>query len=303
VIPRSSWVWISALTILLSVTEIRFAQAASCCGGASATNAFTLPKFQQAMAGSAVQIERSTDLRDASGERLHTRDWVSTDSKLVVGGAYRLGREFQASASLPFVRRDIRAGSQAEYGLGVGDAGVQLRYEMLDEETCFARPIEELTWFDLKPSIHWVLQGTLPTGRPVSKSAMPLGADVTGRGVAGADGGIEITKVWGRWGNSLFANAGYQKGWDDVAPTGSRWAAGAGVMYFFAYRNSLSINASYREEGGTVDIASTQTGLQWSYQKDSWWARINFGESGFWQGRSTPVTFLAAAHLSTLWMP
>jgi hypothetical protein len=287
--------------------------AASCCGGANGADGFVLPKWERAMVGSSLRLEDTLDLRDSNGNALLTDQWRSTETKLATGGAIRLARDFQASASIPLIWKRVAAGTALSNGVGVGDAALQARYEIIDEETCIVRPVSEISWFDLKPSIHWVSSLTLPTGRTTGESDDPLGADVTGRGLWIGDSGIDFTKIWGRFGNSLQGNFGYQSGYearDAESPPALRWSAGAGLLYFIEFQHSLALTVNHRRELFREDesgakpptISTTSTTLTWNriFAESRWWLRAAVGQSGYLQGRNTPMLYDASFQVSKL---
>lgn len=255
------------------------------------------------MAGSGVSADRSFDIRDSAGKRVNAEDWNSTETKLVVGGAWRLASDWQTGWSLPAVVKNVAAGTVGETGYGVGDAAGQLRYEFMDEETCIVAPMQSLKWDELKPSIHGIARMTLPSGRTTGESALPLGGDVTGRGLWVVESGVEVTKVWGRWGNTVSGIGGWQsayQGRDAAQAAGTRWSVGGGVLYFLSYKHSLSLRVDHRRESPNGVQA---TGAALGYSKifdNNWWLRAGVNESGLMQGVNTPVSAGATVHVSKL---
>lgn len=292
-----------AAVLLWGAAAARPALAASCCGGANGADAFTLPKFMKAMAGSGIASEMTYDVRAGDGERVHAKDWNTLETKLTFGGAYRIADDWQTGWSLPAVLKSVSAGTAGETGYGIGDASGQLRYEFIDEETCILAPVQSLKWNDLKPSIHGFARATLPSGRTTGESMLPLGGDVTGRGLWVAEAGLDVTKVWGRWGNTLSGAGGWQSayhGRDATQPAGARWNAGAGVLFFLSYKHSLSLRIDHRRETPN-GVQATGTSLGYSkIFENNWWLRAGVNESGLIQGVNTPVSVGGSVQVSKL---
>lgn len=292
-----------AAALLAGAAAPRTAAAASCCGGANGADAFTLPKYQKAMAGSALAADRSFDIRGDDGKRIHAQDWSTTESKLVLGGAWRFATDWQTGWSVPAVVKNVAAGTAGETGYGVGDAAGQLRYEIMDEETCVVAPMQSLKWDELKPSIHGLARITLPSGRTTGESTQPLGSDVTGRGLWVVESGVEITKVWGRWGNTISGVGGWQSayhGRDAEQVAGARWSAGGGVLYFLSYKHSLSLRVDHRRESpGGVQATGSSLGYSKIFESN-WWLRAAVNESGLMQGLNTPVSAGGSVQVSKL---
>ncbi len=284
----------AGLSLILPVS----AQAASCCGGASVTDQFVVPKWERALVGLSMQVSHDLDMRNAAGERINAQTWSNTETRLIAGGAHRLGTDWQAGLSLPLVVRHTTAGDLTSTGYGIGDIGLQLRYEIIDEDTCFLRPFRELAWNELKPSLHLVMNLTAPTGRPTHRSTDNLAASVTGRGYWMGDTGLQVTKVWGQWGNSLEGSIGYQ------LPTSGnplhpalRWSVGGSALFYPAYRKYVGVHLGYREELAMGTDDSAQAALtasllaSWVPTEGAWWLRGSFGPSGYGIGRNTPVSW------------
>lgn len=289
---RRCAIFAAALAALLGSGVAAPLFAASCCGGANNTDQFALSKWRHAMAGVSPQFSRAWAVRDGDRNRV-SGTWRSDAVRLVAGGAYRVAPDWQVAAAVPGIFNSVAAGRAGAIGGGVGDLGAQVRYELLDEDTCFARPVTEMAWNEVKPSVHFFLRGTLPTGRPTSRATDALGASITGRGLWSAEAGVDVTKVWGRLGNGLSLAAGGQTP-DRSAIDGVRalrWEAGAGVLYFPAYQRSLGLFVSHRQERGELlRVESTQLSLTGTLADvGAWWLRATVSAAGWLGGRNTPV--------------
>lgn len=293
-----------AILATLPLAEPNSARAASCCGGSSSADAYVLPKLKHALAGFGVKSTIDWDMRDAQGNSLQLRRWKTLEQSLILGGSLRLHRNFQASISVPSTVRTVVAGTAQETGIGAGDIGLQARYEIVDEETCFLVPIQQVSWRDIKPSIHTVLKASLPSGRSTARSDNALAADVTGLGYWLMDAGIEITKVWGRFGNHIAATAGYQVPERAGLGLENAWRLGidGSASWFWAYRKSLGLVVSHRRQH-FPDVAQTTTnlGLFLSAIWDAgWFVRANASYNGI-AGRQNPVGTVTAATLGYVW--
>ncbi len=300
---RNVAVFLTALLLAGGAALPLPAAAASCCGGAGNTDLFGLPKWQSGVAGSAVQIEHTTGVRDAAGRQVQGGPWQTTDVRGLVSGAWRVHADGQAHLTIPWVARSVDAGAQAARGNGLGDLGAQYRYEFMDEETCFARPVESMRWDEVKPSIHGLVRATAPTGRSAALRGDPLGASITGRGLWIADAGIEATKIWGRFGNSLALTGGRQWGATSSTADAWRWEAATGVLYYFRYQGSAGIFVGHRREIGDVGVAVRSTTLSLNTTHvvwTDWWLRATAGTAGVLEGRNTPVTWTGGVALGKL---
>lgn len=211
-------------------------------------------------------------------------------ASLLVGGAWRAGRDWQLGGSLPLVMRRVAVPGNRALGFGVGDMALSLRYELIDEETCVVRPFRELAWDELKPTIHIVLGLGLPTGRPLGWGDDPLGARVTGTGDLEQTLGIEATKIWGAIGNSLEGGGGRR--WPVRRAGDAIWLAhaSASVMWYPAYKRFLGLSAGWKgERGGLVATDALRVEAVGSivFLESRWWLRGNLGLDGL-AGRSAP---------------
>jgi hypothetical protein len=295
---------VGSLLLLTAVSWPAHTEAASCCGGASVSEPFALPKWNDSLVGLSLQHETTFGARGQAGERLPVSNWAMYEQRVVVGGAYRLAKDWQAGLALPLVHRTMSAGGLRTTGTGLGDVGLSVRYEIMDEETCFAMPFHELTPLELKPSIHWVTRGSAPTGRAMHRSTDALGADVTGTGLWSADTGVEIMKVWGVLATGGEILGGYQTGIAEnghqISPPALRWQTGASVLFYPRYQRYLGISVLHRRElfrtlASAFDVEATSAYVVGSVADlpGGLWLRGAVGQTGVWQGRNIPVGWSA----------
>ncbi len=283
------------------------ALAASCCGGASATDAFVMPKYNHWLFGATYQAQHDFARRDKNGD-YQSSSYGNTENKLTLGGTWRPYKDIQATLSVPLTVRTVAVPGQRATGFYLGDIGLQARYEILDEETCFLIPVQKLNWHDMKPTVHWVLKGSLPSGRSAARSNAPLGEDVTSQGYWLVDTGIEITKIWGRWGNSMGALVGYQT--PEPVSAHLRKALRIGLdgslMLFFAYKQSVGLSVSHRRQhwtgAGSHKQVTTNGSLFTSLIfSNGWLLRANTGPTGWLQGINNFVGWQGAVTVGHLW--
>lgn len=272
------------------------ATAASCCGGASTSSRFSLPKFRAGLAGLSLEISGDFDQRLDGGGRMGLERWRNQELRSVFGGALRLHRDVQTSISVPVVGRSARSGSLSGRGLGLGDPSLGARWEILDDEICYARPFSEMAWDQIKPSLHWTWSATLPLGRHAGQAAEPLSADATGRGYWLAETGLELVKNWGAVGTAAGLAAGYQHPVADLeASPGIRWSVGGTLMYYPAYQRYVGVDVTHRREvwlaAGAGALSSTSLAAvgSWVFGDSGWWLRGSAGSDGLLQGAAVPV--------------
>ncbi|RMF12142.1 MAG: hypothetical protein D6761_13135 [Candidatus Dadabacteria bacterium] len=266
---------------------------ASCCGGASTSDVFVLPKWQHWLVGAQLVEQVDVDQRDARGQRVGA-DWRNLETRLIAGAGARLASRLQAGLALPVVVRSVQAGGQRSFGGGPGDLATQFRVELLDEETCYARPFHTLNWNDLKPSIHLVVRQLFPSGRSTAHSADGLGADVTGRGVWSSEAGLDVTKVWGIIGQSLAASGAWERS-IPAEPVDASWRSSiaASLLYYPAYQRFVGVNWSWERSARSQapDAVVHAVGLTGSgiWPERKLWVRGGLSLPGLVGGRATPV--------------
>lgn len=281
-------------TLLLSVlTAAALAPApaagASCCGGASALHPFVLPKWEKAMVGARLAGSAEFDRLAADGDPFGST-MRAGEGRLLVGGAWRAGGDWQLGASLPLVLRRVVVPGMTAGGGGLGDVSLSVRYEIMDEETCIFRPFRELAWNEIKPTVHLVLGVGLPTGRAADGGADPLGARVTGSGDLEQTLGLEVTKIWGAVGNAVEGGGGRR--WPLHPGEDAVWQAraSASLMWYPAFQRFLGVSAGWKGERSDV-VATDSLRLEgiasWIIPDTRWWLRGNAGFEGL-AGRNTP---------------
>ncbi len=178
--------------------------AASCCGGGSATS-LVLSKFSPAM------LDASFDIEDYDGfwnkEGNHIKDPPGSDLKqyrLNLGYAHRLASRWQASVIVPYVWNDNQYSGLNTQTNGLGDTNINFWYEAFDGVTCIWK-VTSLE--DLKPAAYFGATLTVPTGVSLYDD-VENNFDTTGRGFYRLDGTMLLEKTISPWSASLLLSYG-----------------------------------------------------------------------------------------------
>ncbi len=179
-------------------------QAASCCGGGSASS-LILPKFSRAMSDISFDMEKYDGFWNQEGE--HTPDPPGSDLnqyRLNLGYAHRFAPRWQGSITLPYVWNENDYAGLSSSTNGLGDATVSLWYENFDGIQCVWK-VKSLE--DLKPATYFGATLTIPTG--VSPyDDVKNSFDITGRGFYRLDGSLLLDKTVYPWNASLLLSYG-----------------------------------------------------------------------------------------------
>lgn len=301
------FVWCAAFAIaLVQSVGIRAGLAASCCGGSSAADALSLPKFLQAAANVRLAVTDDLDLRSGDGDRLQVNSWRTTESRLSIAGAYRLGEDWQGSVAAPIIVKRAAASGREAWGGGLGDMSLALRYEWLDEDTCYAHPATGWSRRDVMPAVHFFSRLRLPSGRAETTASDPLGARLTGSGDWLVAGGAEVIKVWGKWGHSLDLSAGrswprwhltnHQPAWQVTASGYLMWYP----RYLAFVGAGVSQEANFRETAPRQTATDARAFLSWMFHDRPLWLRADLAARGA-AGKNTPLSWSAGLSLAHVW--
>ena len=175
------------------------ANAASCCGGGSASS-LILPKFGSKMLSLSMDSESYDGFWNKEG--VHIADPPGSDLSQIrinLGVAYRLTPNWQASVVMPYVWNDNEYAGFTTKTNGIGDTVASIWYEAFDAVTCV---YEVNSLADLKPAIYYGLSMTLPTGiSPYGDVTNSF--DITGRGFYRLDASVLMDKTVFPW-NASF---------------------------------------------------------------------------------------------------
>lgn len=172
----------------ISLPGVAFA--GSCCGGGSAT-ALNVPKYARAVADLSVDMEKYNGYWSQDGK--HMEDPPGSDLRqyrLNMGVGYRLGQNWQASISAPYVWNDNKYSGVSSKTEDLGDTTVSVLYELRDDASAWK--VREAA--DLIPGITLGTSLLMPTGvSPYDDVTSSF--DVTGRGFYRLDGNLLIDKT------------------------------------------------------------------------------------------------------------
>jgi hypothetical protein len=177
--------------------------AASCCGGGSAT-ALNVPKYARAVADLSLDTELYDGYWNKDGN--HRPDPPNSDLKqyrLNMGLGYRLAKDWQVSASLPYVWNDNRYSGISSQTDGLGDSSFSVIYELLDDNSSWKVRDAQ----DLIPAVSMGVSILLPTGLSPYDD-VKSSFDVTGRGFYRLDGTLLIEKTIRPWSASVAISYG-----------------------------------------------------------------------------------------------
>ena len=226
------------------------AEGQACCAGTGVVTPARLALHESALLG--LQARMGSVLGSFDPERQYTRSpphASELDLEQDLFGAVRLVERGQLALLIPFVETRRETSGQSEFGGGIGDVNLSMRYE--------------LTLAGASRSIPGVavLGGiTVPTGKP--PDAADVGAQATGATGIGAYQfhiGIAVEQTFGPWLVSATgivaqrtartagsgANAVHQR----LAP---QWSALVAVAYTWPSDIAVALSASYLTEGNAT---------------------------------------------------
>jgi len=182
-----------ALAALAALAAPRAAAASACCGvGHGMGERLGLFERARASIGLRFQERLGAHLADGGYAPLASGDH-ERELRAEIGWLVRLTRRAELGASLPALITLRGLGGRAAAAGGIGDLTVHGRYALV--------PLGE---DGFPPPLALTLAALVPTGRPARAARDPLGADVTGLGVAELRPGLAIERTWD---SSLWATA------------------------------------------------------------------------------------------------
>lgn len=178
-------------------------QAASCCGGSSATG-LIVPKFARAVADISTDLEFYDGYWNQQGD--YTSDPPGSDLRqyrLNLGYGRRFAEKWQAGFTLPYVWNENDYSGLSTRSQGLGDASLFLWYDLLEERPLWLAEGAE----GLLPTVTVGTSLLLPTGiSPYDSEESSF--DITGRGFYRLDGNLVIDKTMNAWNTSLTLGYG-----------------------------------------------------------------------------------------------
>jgi hypothetical protein len=174
------------------------ALAASCCGGGTAA-LLNVPKYATAV----VDLSFDTEIYDGywNQQGKHLPDPPGSDLKqfrVNTGFGYRLGKDWQASVSIPYLFNDNSYSGVSSRSSALGDSTVSLLYEAVDDVSAWK--VRDAA--DLIPGISLGVSLLIPTGvSPFDSQQSSF--NITGRGFYRLDGTVLVEKTVRPWNVSL----------------------------------------------------------------------------------------------------
>ena len=244
--------------LALTLGFARQARGQACCAGAGALTPGRLAPYEIALAGVQIRTAGTLGTFDdgarytSVGQANPTNPYRENDFEEDVFGAVRVLHNGQVALLVPFVQTYRHAGTLNEFGGGIGDVNLSLRYDFLLAGQS-----------RIVPGIAVLAGLTAPTGTPpdAQNASKPLGTDATGVGAWQGNFGLALEQIYGPW---LFnvtellawraprtANVGSVSESETLAP---QFVTLAGAAYAFPNEASIALFGSYTVEGtATLD--------------------------------------------------
>ena len=315
----------SRLLLVAGVIALSFsgqANAASCCGGGSATS-LVLPKFSKAMMEASVDYENYDGFWKSDGT--WSPDPPGSDLnqyRLNLGFAYRLASRWQASVLLPYVWNQNQYASFARNTSGLGDAQLSFWYEQFDKIACVWKVNK---WQDLIPAIYWGGTLTVPTGISPYDNVED-NFDITGLGFYRLDANMLLDKTVYPWNATFSASYGkylerpvnreygnYVEPYDKQRGDRLNASLSFGYTYFTEAMQSITGTLAYgylQEDEATIDgVIDTTSGLRkrsatgilaWASDDRNWVAKLIWShalDKDGW-GKNFPTTDIITVAVS-----
>ncbi len=187
---RSWQIALMAGVVLATLGWSTPAMAQACCAASQTGGPVRLSPGQVAALGVNADGRLYTGRFDGTTYRSQQRN--NLEWRQTLAGARQFGDSWQVGATVPFVQSRRAGGEISEWGGGVGDVGVQARYELMATGM-------SMSW----PGIALVGSVVAPTGRSPADSMQRgqtlLQSDVTGSGWWRVGLGGQVEWLKGRW--------------------------------------------------------------------------------------------------------
>lgn len=253
------------LCAALALLPFAPAEAASCCGGGSASS-LVLPKFSHAMVDVSFDSEHYDGFWNKDGE--HVPDPPGSDLnqyRLNLGYAWRLAPRWQASVSVPYIWNRNRYTALTSNTDGLGDTTATVWYEAFDAIQCVWKVRSPR---DLLPAAYFGASLTVPTG--VSPyDDVENSFDITGRGFYRLDGTLLLEKTIYPWNMGLQLTYGrylerevnreygnYVEPYDKQLGARAQGSVSGGYTHFLESMASVTFTLAYAdlwEDEGEID--------------------------------------------------
>jgi hypothetical protein len=233
---------ISAGLAAASLAVSTHAGAQACCAGSSAITPGRLSLHEDALVGLQLRGTRLMGSYDHQG-RYRRSEAESSELGLQedVVAALRFLRRGQFAVLVPFVQTRRSVAGRSEFGGGLGDVNLSLRYDLFDARRSA-----------VFPGVALLVGLTLPTGVPVESASDVLATDATGIGAVQTNGGVALEQIFGAWtvGAAGLVARRWARDVQDVRQTlGVEWTFVAAGAYTLESEVALAAAAAYAVEG------------------------------------------------------
>ncbi|MCL2451006.1 MAG: hypothetical protein FWD17_18840 [Polyangiaceae bacterium] len=239
-----------------TLTSSSDARAQACCAGGSAITPARLELLEFALVGLEAKAGGVSGSWDLEGHALALpRGAHEADLEQDAFGAMRVLGRGQVALLVPLIETWREAGTQSEFGGGLGDINASLRYDLT------LAGVSRVV-----PGVAVLGGVTIPTGRPADASNLgALATGATGIGAWQLNFGIAIEQVFGPW---LFNLTGLVAertartvGRGDTAvheQLAPQWTGLVAAAYTFSSGWAVALSAAYAFEGeATIDDTRT----------------------------------------------
>ncbi len=243
----------AALLVALAAHATPAAAQACCAGGALVSPVRLAPPEDYAV-GLQTRVRNDMGLFGADGSYTSFANTSSTEEDVEqdLAISFRLARRAQVSLVLPYVETHRTEPGLDEWGSGLGDVAVNVRYD-------FKLAAEMTTW----PGFALLGGVVFPTGKAVGDGTNPAATDATGTGTYNVTLGIDVEKVHGPlygalnvWGTYSGSNS--SQGVTTSYPLQLTALAVAG--YVFENEAAAALYVNFLERGDNTLNGVTQPG-------------------------------------------
>jgi hypothetical protein len=231
------------------------AAAQACCAGGALVSPVRLAPPEDYAVGLQTRVRNDMGLFGADGSySSFSNTSTEQDVEQDLAISFRLARRAQVSLVLPYVETHRTDPGLDEWGSGLGDVAVNVRYD-------FKLAAEMTTW----PGFALLGGVVFPTGKAVGDGTNPAATDATGTGTYNVTLGIDLEKVHGPlygalnlWGTYSGSNS--SQGVTTSYPLQLTALAVAG--YVFENEAAAALYVNFLERGDTSTSGGTQPGTQ-----------------------------------------
>jgi hypothetical protein len=235
--------WLVAIIGLAGLVAMpTVARAQACCAGNSAVTPGRLALHEDALVGIDARATDAYGSFDPTGTFVTTPSGASeTDLEEDLFAAIRVLPRGQASLLVPLVETRRTTSTDREFGGGLGDINVGVRYDFL-----YATEARYV------PGIALLAGVTLATGTPPESATKPLATDATGVGTYQGNLGIAVEKAVGPWllgATGLVAKRATRTADGVTTSLSAQWTALVVAAYTFPSEAAVALSASFTAEG------------------------------------------------------